>query len=124
MAPAGEAKSGPPLGPALGQNQINLMDFIKAFNAESGYITPGVPLPVVAWKKKDNKFAMVIKPPTMQFLSDCCVLDQEKKMYDLVKLYDALRIRFDDKNEEEMKAGASQLFGYLRSKKAKISIAE
>ena len=69
IVPAGEAKSGPPLGPILGQHQINLMEFCKEFNKLTSSYKPGIPLAVKVMKSRDNKFKMKISQPSLSFFA-------------------------------------------------------
>ncbi len=59
--PAGQANPSPPVGPALGQRGINIMEFCKAFNAKTGDQPPGTPLPVVIDYYQDKSFTFVVK---------------------------------------------------------------
>ena len=54
--PAGQAKPGPPVGPALGQHGLNIMDFCKAFNAETQSLEAGMPIPVIITVYADKSF--------------------------------------------------------------------
>jgi large subunit ribosomal protein L11 len=65
QVPAGKANPAPPVGPALGQRGLNIMEFCKAFNAQTQKLEPGLPLPVVITAFSDKSFTFVIKtPPT------------------------------------------------------------
>lgn len=67
--PAGQANPSPPVGPALGQQGVNIMEFCKAFNAQSQDQKPGTPLPVKIKVFQDRSFEFVIKtPPASYFL--------------------------------------------------------
>ena len=59
--PAGKANPSPPVGPALGQQGLNIMDFCKAFNAQTQNIEPGLPVPVVITAYSDKSFTFVMK---------------------------------------------------------------
>ena len=59
--PAGKANPSPPVGPALGQQGLNIMDFCKAFNAATQNIEPGLPVPVVTTAYADKSFTFVMK---------------------------------------------------------------
>ena len=64
QVPAGKASS-PPIGPALGQRGLNIMEFCKSFNAQTQKMEPGLPLPVVITAYADKSFSFIIKtPPT------------------------------------------------------------
>ncbi|MEP4546355.1 MAG: 50S ribosomal protein L11 [Saccharospirillum sp.] len=60
---AGQANPSPPVGPALGQHGVNIMEFCKAFNAETQSIEPGLPIPVVITVYSDRSFTFITKTP-------------------------------------------------------------
>ena len=65
QVPAGKANPSPPIGPALGQRGLNIMEFCKAYNAQTQGVEPGLPLPVVITAFADKSFTFIIKtPPT------------------------------------------------------------
>ena len=66
--PAGAANPSPPVGPALGQASVNIMDFCNAFNAETKDAEKGVPLPVVSQVYEDKSFTFQIKSPPASVL--------------------------------------------------------
>ena len=68
QVPAGEAKPSPPVGPALGQHGVNIMDFCKAFNAETGSMEKGLPIPVVITVYADKSFTYIKKTPPASVL--------------------------------------------------------
>ncbi|HMU65286.1 MAG TPA: 50S ribosomal protein L11 [Nitrosomonas sp.] len=59
--PAGKANPSPPIGPALGQRQLNIMEFCKAFNAATQKMEPGLPVPVLITAYADKSFSFVMK---------------------------------------------------------------
>jgi large subunit ribosomal protein L11 len=63
QVPAGQANPSPPVGPALGQHGVNIMDFCKAFNAETQGMEPGLPVPVVITVYSDRSFTFIKKTP-------------------------------------------------------------
>ncbi|MCO8146800.1 50S ribosomal protein L11 [Rhodovulum tesquicola] len=65
---AGQANPSPPVGPALGQRGINIMEFCKQFNAKTQDLEPGAPCPTVITYYQDKSFAMEIKTPPASFL--------------------------------------------------------
>jgi len=65
---AGKANPAPPVGPALGQAGVNIMEFCKAFNARTQEMEAGMPLPVVISVYKDRSFDFIIKTPPASFL--------------------------------------------------------
>ena len=65
---AGKANPSPPVGPALGQHGVNIMEFCKAFNAQTQSLEPGAPTPVVITVYSDRSFTFVMKTPPASFL--------------------------------------------------------
>jgi large subunit ribosomal protein L11 len=68
QVPAGDAKPSPPVGPALGQHGVNIMEFCKAFNAETQSLEPGLPIPVVITVYADKSFTYIKKTPPASVL--------------------------------------------------------
>jgi large subunit ribosomal protein L11 len=68
QVPAGKANPSPPVGPALGQRGINIMEFCKAFNARTQEMEVGMPIPVIITYFTDKSFQMEIKTPPASFL--------------------------------------------------------
>ncbi len=68
QVPAGKANPSPPVGPALGQRGINIMEFCKAFNAKTADMEPGAPCPTVITYYQDKSFTMDIKTPPASYL--------------------------------------------------------
>ena len=68
QVPAGKANPSPPIGPALGQRGLNIMEFCKAFNAQTQGVEPGLPLPVVITAFADKSFTFIIKTPPASIL--------------------------------------------------------
>jgi len=67
QVPAGAANPSPPIGPALGQRGLNIMEFCKAFNALTQNMEPGMPVPVVITAYADRSFTFVTKTPPMSY---------------------------------------------------------
>jgi large subunit ribosomal protein L11 len=67
QVPAGQANPSPPIGPALGQRGLNIMEFCKAFNAASQKMEPGSPVPVVITAFQDKSFTFEMKAPPASF---------------------------------------------------------
>ncbi|MDV3238983.1 MAG: 50S ribosomal protein L11 [Gammaproteobacteria bacterium] len=65
---AGKANPSPPVGPALGQHGVNIMEFCKAFNAQTQNVEPGLPLPVVITVYSDRSFTFITKTPPASIL--------------------------------------------------------
>jgi large subunit ribosomal protein L11 len=68
QVPAGKANPSPPIGPALGQRGLNIMEFCKAFNAQTQKVEPGLALPVVITAFADKSFTFIIKTPPASVL--------------------------------------------------------
>ena len=68
QVPAGKANPSPPIGPALGQRGVNIMDFCKAFNASTGDQEVGTPLPTIITVYADRSFSFVTKTPPASYL--------------------------------------------------------
>ena len=68
QVPAGDAKPSPPVGPALGQHGVNIMEFCKAFNAETQSLESGLPIPVVITVYSDKSFTYIKKTPPASVL--------------------------------------------------------
>ena len=77
QVPAGKANPSPPIGPALGQRGLNIMEFCKAFNAQTQSYEPGLPLPVVITAFQDKSFTFIIKtPPTTVLIKKAISLEK------------------------------------------------
>jgi large subunit ribosomal protein L11 len=68
QVPAGKANPSPPIGPALGQRGLNIMEFCKAFNAQTQKMEPGLPVPVVITAYADKSFTFIMKTPPASVL--------------------------------------------------------
>ena len=68
QVPAGQANPSPPIGPALGQHGVNIMEFCKAFNAETQKVEQGMPIPTVITVYTDRSFSFTTKSPPASFL--------------------------------------------------------
>jgi len=68
QVPAGKANPSPPIGPALGPRGLNIMEFCKAFNAQTQGMEPGMPIPVVITAFADKSFTFVMKTPPATYL--------------------------------------------------------
>jgi large subunit ribosomal protein L11 len=81
QVPAGQANPSPPVGPALGQRGINIMEFCKAFNAKTQDMEPGSPCPTIITYYQDKSFTMDIKtPPASYFLRKAAKLKSGSKL--------------------------------------------
>jgi large subunit ribosomal protein L11 len=76
QVPAGSANPSPPIGPALGQQGVNIMEFCKAFNAQTGQMEKGMPIPVVITVYQDRSFTFITKtPPVSYFLKKAAKIE-------------------------------------------------
>jgi len=77
QVPAGKANPSPPVGPALGQHGVNIMEFCKAFNAETQNLEEGMPIPVVITVYSDRSFTFIKKtPPAAVLLRKAAKIDK------------------------------------------------
>ncbi len=77
QVPAGKANPSPPIGPALGQRGLNIMEFCKAFNAQTQGVEPGLPIPVVITAYADKSFTFVMKtPPAAVLIKKAAKIDK------------------------------------------------
>lgn len=77
QVPAGAANPSPPIGPALGQRGLNIMEFCKAFNAKTAQMEKGMPIPVVITAYQDKSFTFEMKqPPVSYFLKKAASLQK------------------------------------------------
>ena len=80
QVPAGKANPSPPIGPALGQRGLNIMEFCKAFNAQTQKMEPGLMLPVVITAYADKSFTFILKsPPASVLIRKALKLDKGSK---------------------------------------------
>ncbi|NIX78457.1 50S ribosomal protein L11 [Microvirga terricola] len=77
QVPAGAANPSPPIGPALGQRGLNIMEFCKAFNAKTAQMEKGTPIPVIITAYQDRSFTFEMKqPPVSFFLKKAAKIDK------------------------------------------------
>jgi large subunit ribosomal protein L11 len=77
QVPAGKANPSPPIGPALGQRGLNIMEFCKQFNAQTQSLEPGMPIPVIITVFADRSFTFITKtPPASFFLKRAAKLEK------------------------------------------------
>ena len=80
QVPAGAANPSPPIGPALGQRGVNIMEFCKAFNASTSELEKGMPIPTVITVFADRSFSFVTKtPPASYLIKKAAKLDKGSK---------------------------------------------
>ena len=80
QVPAGKANPSPPIGPALGQRGINIMEFCKAFNAASQNFEPGAPCPTIITYYQDKSFTFDIKTPPSNMIKKAAKLKSAAKL--------------------------------------------
>ena len=128
--PAGSANPSPPVGPALGQRGINIMEFCKAFNAKTQSMEPGLPVPVVIDYYQDKSFTFITKtPPATVLLKKAAKLKLGKKPasgakkpgYDTVgkvtmaQVREIAEIKMADLNANDIDAAAKIIAGSARA---------
>ena len=128
--PAGQANPSPPVGPALGQRGINIMEFCKAFNAKTQSMEPGLPVPVVIDYYQDKSFTFITKtPPATVLLKKAAKLKLGKKPasgakkpgYDTVgkvtmaQVREIAEIKMADLNANDIDAAAKIIAGSARA---------
>lgn len=118
--PAGKANPSPPVGPALGQRGLNIMEFCKAFNAATQHIAVGIPTPVVITAYADRSFTFVTKTaPVSYFLKEAAKVEKGssetgKKVVGKVtmeQVRDIAKIKIQDMNANDLEAAASMIAG-------------
>ena len=109
QVPAGEANPSPPVGPALGQHGLNIMDFCKAFNAQSQELEKGLPVPVVIAVYSDKSFTFTIKsPPASVLLKKAAGVDKGSGTPNLEKVGKVTRRQLEEivaQKEPDLTAG-------------------
>jgi large subunit ribosomal protein L11 len=124
QVPAGKANPSPPIGPALGQRGLNIMEFCKAFNAQTQGVEPGLPLPVVITAFADKSFTFIIKtPPATVLIKKAVKLDKgsatphNNKVGKITRaqLEEIANTKFKDMNAASIDAAVRTLAGSARS---------
>ncbi len=121
---AGEANPSPPIGPALGQRGVNIMEFCKAFNAKTQDVEKGLPLPVVITVYADRSFTFITKtPPATVLIKKATGLKSgssnpnTKKVGTITReqLEDIAKIKMEDLNAADLEAAVRTIAGSARS---------
>ncbi len=124
QVPAGKANPSPPIGPALGQKGLNIMEFCKAFNAKTQGMEPGLPIPVVITAFADKSFTFVMKtPPATVLIKKAIKLDKgsAKPHTDKVgkisrgQLEEIAKAKMPDLTAADMDAAVRTIAGSARS---------
>ena len=104
QVPAGKANPSPPVGPALGQRGLNIMEFCKAFNAQTQGVEPGLPLPVVITAFADKSFTFIIKtPPATVLIKKAIKLDKGSSKPNADKVGKITRAQLEEIAKTKMK---------------------
>jgi large subunit ribosomal protein L11 len=116
QVPAGKANPSPPIGPALGQRGLNIMEFCKAFNAQTQSYEPGLVLPVVITAFADKSFTFQIKsPPAGVLIKKAIKLEKGSSRPHLEKVGKLTRAQLEDIAKAKMKdLNAADLDGAVR----------
>ena len=124
QVPAGKANPSPPIGPALGQRGLNIMEFCKAFNAQTQGVEPGLPLPVVITAFADKSVTFIIKtPPATVLIKKAVKLDKgsanplKTKVGKITRaqLEEIAKTKLKDMNAADVDAAVRTLAGSARS---------
>ncbi len=124
QVPAGQANPSPPVGPALGQHGVNIMEFCKAFNAQTQGIEPGLPIPVVITVYADRSFTFITKtPPAAVLLRKAAGIDKGSGEPNMNKvgtvrreqLEEIVRTKEPDLTAADMDAAVRTIAGSARS---------
>ena len=124
QVPAGKANPSPPIGPALGQRGINIMEFCKAFNAKSQELEPGAPCPTIITYYVDKSFTFEIKtPPASYFLKKAAKLKSGSKepgkatagSVSVKQVREIAEAKMKDLNANDVEAAMQIIMGSARS---------
>ena len=124
QVPAGQANPSPPVGPALGQHGVNIMEFCKAFNAQTQSLEQGLPTPVVITVYSDRSFTFITKtPPAAVLLRKALGIDKGSGTPNVDKvgkatreqLEEVARVKMPDLNTDDLDAAVRIVAGTARS---------
>ena len=124
QVPAGQANPSPPIGPALGQRGLNIMEFCKQFNAATKAMEPGMPIPVIVTCYSDRSFTFVTKtPPASYFIKKAAGIESGAKApgRDIAgkvtkkQLEEIAKLKMKDLNANDIEGAVKQLAGSARS---------
>ena len=123
--PAGKANPSPPIGPALGQRGLNIMEFCKAFNAATQNLEPGMPIPVVITAFGDRSFTFVTKsPPNSYFLKKAAGIEKGSQTtgkgstvgrVTIAQIREIAEQKMEDLNAKDIDGACRMLIGSARS---------
>jgi len=124
QVPAGKANPSPPIGPALGQRGLNIMEFCKAFNATTQKMEPEMPIPVVITVFSDRSFTFQIKsPPASYFLRKAAGIEKGTSTtgrgtvgkVTMTQIREIAEKKMQDLNANDVDAASRMLVGTARS---------
>ena len=124
QVPAGQANPSPPIGPALGQRGLNIMEFCKQFNAATKSMEPGTPVPVIITVYSDRSFTFVSKtPPASYYIKKAAGIDSGSKTPGRAiagkvtrkQLEEIAKLKMKDLNANDIDGAVKQLAGSARS---------
>jgi large subunit ribosomal protein L11 len=124
QVPAGQANPSPPIGPALGQRGLNIMEFCKAFNAATQKMEPGSPVPVVITAYQDKSFTFEMKsPPASFFLKKAAKINAGSKepgknivgKVTMAQCREIAEQKLKGMNARDVEAAAREIAGSARS---------
>jgi large subunit ribosomal protein L11 len=124
QVPAGKANPSPPIGPALGQRGLNIMEFCKQFNAQTQGIDPDTPIPVVITAYADRTFTFITKtPPNSYFLRKAAGLDKGSQTpgrnvagkVTMAQIREIAQKKMPDLNAKDIDGACRMLVGSARS---------
>jgi large subunit ribosomal protein L11 len=125
QVPAGQANPSPPIGPALGQRGLNIMEFCKAFNAASQGMEPGSPVPVLITAYQDKSFTFEMKsPPASYFLKKAAKITAGSKepgrgatvgRVTMDQCREIAQVKMKGMNARDLDAAAREIAGSARS---------
>jgi large subunit ribosomal protein L11 len=122
--PAGKANPSPPIGPALGQRGLNIIEFCKQFNAQTQGLEPGMPIPVVITAYADRSFSFITKtPPASYFLKKAANLEKGSQTpgkgligkVTMAQVREIAQKKMKDLNAKDLEGAARMIAGSARS---------
>ena len=124
QVPAGAANPSPPIGPALGQRGLNIMEFCKAFNAQTQKMEKGIPIPVIITTYQDRSFTFEMKtPPVSHFLKKAAGIEAGAKTVGTqivgkvtkAQIEEIAKQKMPDLNCDSIEGAMAQIIGSARS---------
>ena len=124
QVPAGKANPSPPIGPALGQRGLNIMEFCKAFNAQTQGLEPGMPMPVIITAYADRSFTFITKsPPNTYFLLKAAGIEKGSQTpgkgivgkVTMAQIREIAQKKMNDLNAKDIEGACRMMVGSARS---------